>query len=255
MKPGYDMYIRSVRFSPDGKYLAIGAEDERIRIWDIEKRTVKILEGHHKGDIYSLDFSLDGRRLVSGGDASVCIWDTKDYSPVRMLNAQPESEDDAAAMSVAISPDGAFIAAGCVDALVRVWNIDTGELIDVLRGHQNSVHSVVFTRDGGGVMSGALDNTVRIWDLRGKTKEGIPCKVLAGHQDYVLSVDISRNGQWIVSGSRDRCVHFCDSAGVVQCWLQGHKESVLSTSLHSTDNLLATGSRDNLARIWRYKTV
>jgi glucose repression regulatory protein TUP1 len=70
-----------------------------------------------------------------------------------------------------------------VDALVRVWGVTTGTLVDVLRGHQNSVHSVVFTKDGGGIVSGALDNTIRCWDLRAKTKkDGIPCTVFAGHK-------------------------------------------------------------------------
>ncbi|KAJ6589326.1 WD40-repeat-containing domain protein [Mycena capillaripes] len=252
-----DLYIRSVRFSPDGRYLATGAEDERIRVWDIEKRTIRVVFGGHHQDIYSLDFSLDGRRLVSGsGDATVCIWDMSqmdDYQPMRTLTAQPESDapdDDAGVMAVAISPDGTLIAAGCVDALVRVWSVSSATLVDVLRGHQNSVHSVVFTKDGGGIVSGALDNTIRCWDLRGKTKkDGIPCTIFAGHKDYVLSVGISRDSQWIVSGSKDRGVHFWDANGVVQCMLQGHKNSVISTSLHPVGNLLATGSGDKLARI------
>ncbi|KAJ7161968.1 chromatin associated protein [Mycena crocata] len=286
-----DLYIRSVRFSPDGRYLATGAEDERIRIWDIEKRAIRVIFEGHSQDIYSLDFSLDGRRLVSGsGDATVRIWDMDvdggggGGGGARVLTAVTEhapdsaaragdgsgagADDDAGVMSVAISPDGALIAAGCVDALVRVWAVGSGALVEVLRGHQNSVHSVVFTRDGGGIVSGALDNSIRCWDMRGRgsgRKEGrdgrdgregpVPCTVFAGHKDYVLSVGLSRDAQWIVSGSKDRGVHFWDSNGVVQCMLQGHKNSVISTSLHPVGNLLATGSGDKLARIWSYNIV
>ncbi|KAJ7659332.1 chromatin associated protein [Mycena polygramma] len=294
-----DLYIRSVRFSPDGRYLATGAEDERIRVWDIESRTIRVLfEGHHQ-DIYSLDFARDGRRLVSGsGDATVRVWDMPPSlggagdpygdRPL-VLTATPESDapdDDAGVMAVAVSPDGGLIAAGCVDALVRVWSVPSSSssssstkleggsdrgggahLVEVLRGHQNSVHSVVFTRDGSGLVSGALDNTIRVWDLsyRGKGGAGagvgagkgggVPCTVFVGHKDYVLSVGISRDAQWIVSGSKDRGVHFWDANGVVQCMLQGHKNSVISTSLHPVGNLLATGSGDKLARIWNYNTV
>ncbi|KAJ7108486.1 WD40-repeat-containing domain protein, partial [Mycena epipterygia] len=97
-----DLYIRSVRFSPDGRYLATGA-DERIWIWDIvEKKQIRVIfEGHHQ-DIYSLEFSLDGRRLVSGSDdASVRIWDMDNYVAVRVLTTTPESDaphDDAGIM-------------------------------------------------------------------------------------------------------------------------------------------------------------
>ncbi|KAJ6457913.1 WD40-repeat-containing domain protein, partial [Mycena sanguinolenta] len=116
------------------------------------------------------------------------------------------------------------------------------QLIEVLRGHQDAVYSVVFTKDRGGIVSGSQDNTIRWWDLRAKTKEGIPCTVFTGHKHFVLSASISPDALWIVSGSRDRNVHFWDSNGVVQCMLQGHKRSVISTNLHPAGNLLATGS-------------
>jgi glucose repression regulatory protein TUP1 len=83
-----------VCFSPDGKLLATGAEDKQIRvihsssfsrtsakaeilqIWDIaRKKIVRVFDGHQQ-EIYSLDFSLDGRLIVSGsGDKTARIWD------------------------------------------------------------------------------------------------------------------------------------------------------------------------------------
>lgn len=93
-----DLYIRSICFSPDGKFLATGAEDRQIRvillpsffsqrgllliqflqIWDLKQRRIcHLLQGHMQ-EIYSLDFSRDGRFLVSGsGDKSARIWDVE----------------------------------------------------------------------------------------------------------------------------------------------------------------------------------
>ena len=69
-----DLYIRSVCFSPDGVYLATGAEDRIIRIWDIVNRKIKVKLSGHAQDIYSLDWTKDGKSIVSGsGDHTVKV--------------------------------------------------------------------------------------------------------------------------------------------------------------------------------------
>ncbi|KAJ1546206.1 general transcription repressor, partial [Nowakowskiella sp. JEL0078] len=71
-KSDKDNYVRSICFSPDGKYIAAGTEDRIIRIWDIAQRTVKFELMGHAEDIYGIDWSRDGRIIVSGsGDATV----------------------------------------------------------------------------------------------------------------------------------------------------------------------------------------
>lgn len=69
-----DLYIRSVCFSPDGVYLATGAEDRIIRVWDIAHGQIKMKLNGHDNDIYSLDWSRDGKFIVSGsGDRTVRV--------------------------------------------------------------------------------------------------------------------------------------------------------------------------------------
>ncbi|KAF8174635.1 WD40-repeat-containing domain protein [Mycena galopus ATCC 62051] len=258
-----DLYIRSVRFSPDGKFLATGAEDNRIRIWDIFKRAIVTVFDGHQQEIYSLDFSTDGRLIVSGsGDGTVRIWDMEggEDSSMRIFAAPEDqapsnspADTDTGVLSVAISPDGVLVAAGCVDAVVRIWSVGTGALMEQLRGHQNSVHSVVFTRDGHGIVSGSLDNTLKYWDLRGG--KPIQCTTnFLGRRNYVLSVAESHDSQWFVSGSKDRGIQFWDRSGVAHCRLEGHRSTVTSVNLGPTD-MLASGSGDCLARIWCYTSA
>jgi len=69
-----DLFIRTVCFSPDGKSLATGCEDRLIRIWDIASQKMKMSWKGHEQDIYSLDWSRDGRTIVSGsGDRTVKV--------------------------------------------------------------------------------------------------------------------------------------------------------------------------------------
>ena len=260
-----DLYIRSVCFSPDGKYLATGAEDKLIRIWDLTtKKILMTLQGHEQ-DIYSLDYFPAGDKLVSGsGDRTVRIWDLRTGQCSLTLSIED------GVTTVAVSPgDGKYIAAGSLDRTVRVWDSETGFLVERLdsenelsTGHKDSVYSVVFTRDGQGVISGSLDRSVKLWDLRGLNgqKSHATCEVTyTGHKDFVLSVATTQDDEYILSGSKDRGVLFWDTAsGNPLLMLQGHRNSVISVAvvngfpLGPDVGVFATGSGDCKARIWKY---
>ncbi|TIA96393.1 hypothetical protein E3P95_03305, partial [Wallemia ichthyophaga] len=272
-----DLYIRSVCFSPDSKFLATGAEDKQIRVWDIQKKKIKSLFTGHNQEIYSLDFSSDGKFIASGsGDKTARLWDvesntclhTFDIQDIIMCDTGPI---DSGVTSVAISPDNRMVAAGSLDTKVRVWDVKTGNQLERLTGHKDSVYSVAFSPDGKSLISGSLDRTLKIWDLSGttsainggnpppvkneingeKTGYAVCINTLVGHKDYVLSVAVSPDGKYIVSGSKDRGVQFWDpNTAQTQLMLQGHKNSVISIDLSARGQLLATGSGDYHARIW-----
>lgn len=94
---------------------------------------------------------------------------TKEFK-VLSIN-EPESVD-AGVTSVAISRDGRLVAAGSLDTVVRIWDVATGQLIERLNGHRDSVYSVAFTPDGMGLVSGSLDRTLKRWDVSPLLKSG-----------------------------------------------------------------------------------
>ncbi|KAL0094479.1 hypothetical protein F4703DRAFT_1020901 [Phycomyces blakesleeanus] len=261
-----DLYIRAVCFSPDGVYLATGAEDKQIRIWDIAKRRIRNILPGHEQDIYSLDFSRDGRIIVSGsGDRTARIWSMADGQCLHVLRIKDVDQKDPGITSVAVSPDSRLVAAGSLDKMVRVWDTHTGNLLEKLEGHKDSVYSVAFMPDGKTLVSGSLDKTLKLWQLgthegRGhgidRDRSKGPCKMtFSGHKDFVLSVACTPDGNWVVSGSKDRGVQFWDPrTGQTQFMLQGHKNSVISVAISPAGRpMFATGSGDNLARIWSYE--
>ncbi|KAG7008063.1 hypothetical protein G7Y79_00007g021880 [Physcia stellaris] len=254
-----DLYIRSVCFSPDGKYLATGAEDKQIRVWDIEARTIRHTFTGHEQDIYSLDFARNGKHIASGsGDRTVRVWDLD--SGREILNLVIED----GVTTVAMSPNGDFVAAGSLDKSVRVWDTRNGMLVErldgQLEGHKDSVYSVAFAPDGRSLVSGSLDKTIKMWELgsghgmmgNSGGRGGRCIRTFEGHKDFVLSVALTPDGKWVLSGSKDRGVQFWQPVtGDCHLMLQGHKNSVISVAPCPTGELFATGSGDMRARIWK----
>jgi len=95
----------------------------------------------------------------------VRIWGVDGTSKVLTINDHDPYA--AAVTSVAISPNGQYVAAGSFDAVVRIWDVSTGQLVERLRGHRDSIWSVAFTPDRKGLVSGSSDKTLKFWDLSG----------------------------------------------------------------------------------------
>ena len=137
------------------------------QIWDIAKKHIRNVFYGHQQEVYSLDFSLDGRLIVSGsGDKTVRIWDMiEGTSKLLTFDDGNSLINDHGVTSVAISPNGQFVAAGSLGNIVGIWDVNTAQLVERLRGHRDSVYSVAFTSDGKGLVSGSLDKTLKYWDV------------------------------------------------------------------------------------------
>jgi WD40 repeat protein len=72
---GHNNSVRSITFSPDGKYLASGSDDTTVKLWSVEsQKEIATLQGHRK-DVTSVAFSRDGNYLASGSkDSTIKLW-------------------------------------------------------------------------------------------------------------------------------------------------------------------------------------
>jgi WD40 repeat protein len=112
-----------------------------------------------------------------------------------------------AVSSVAFSPDGKRVVSGSGDHTVRLWDINTGSLLQTFKDHTNWVRSVAFSPDGKEVASGSDDNMVKLWN----TDTGALLQTLEGHLSTVSSVAFSPDGKRVVSSSGDNTVRLWDA--------------------------------------------
>jgi len=119
------------------------------------------------------------------------------------------SRNESRPLSVAFSPDDAFIATGCHSGIIDIWDLQTGSLVCALEGHTHWVNAVAFSPCGTMIASSSFDYTVRIWDV---SSHDCQC-VLKGHSDDVHGICWLGAGHKVVSGSRDGAVKVWDVVG------------------------------------------
>jgi len=243
--PGHTTAVKSVAFSPDGRWLASGSDDGMVRIWDLATGTPRHkLEGH-TGAVgwFAVAFSPDGKLLASGGlDGTIVLWDPLTGLRVRTLNGYFHGS------TIQFSSDGKLVAAGTADGGVRMWYTRNGEDARMLKGlHEGHVRCLAFRADGQRLATGGDDGKLVITDLASGT-------VLDSFKrdTRVIRVEFSADGETVAAA-------YGHPEPVARLWnlkdkdfvnLKGHTENVHTVSLRSDGRLAVTTAHDGSVRLW-----
>jgi len=282
---GFRPEIQSVKYSDDEKYV-IASFSKIIKIWDISSgKEVRTLSGH-KGVIYSLDISSNGKYIVSGSeDKTIALWNIGSGKNIRTLSGHK-----APVKIVSFSPDGKKIASGSDDATVKIWETETGFCSKTLKGHSNKINSLSFLPDGKSLITCSSDNTIKLWDIESGTEintfpinahriavtpdgvkfiasmgddsirifditSGKELKKYKGRKDYITSLSISADGKKILSSSYDYTVKIQDvETGTETMSLISYRRNIIDvvySAICSSDGKHAiNGKSDGSIILW-----
>ncbi|GAO13089.1 uncharacterized protein UV8b_03467 [Ustilaginoidea virens] len=138
--------------------------------------------------------------------------------------------------------DHNILATGSYDTTIKIWDIETGEVIRTLRGHTSTVRTLQF--DDSKLISGSFDKTIKIWNWQtGECLNTLQC-----HTEGVLSVHF--DGCTLASGSIDRTVKIFSFDNKQTFCLRGHTDWVNHVRIDSPSRTVFSASDDMTVKLW-----
>lgn len=259
--PGGDKPISTLAIAADGKILQ-GAGDGAVRTfnvvgqWELERTIGSIDDANTIADrALALAFSPNGESLAVGGGlpsrgGELKVFRTADGQLVKEFN-RPHNDT---VLSAGFSPDGKRLAAAGADRAVKIFNVETGEVIHTLAGHTAHVTGVGYSAGGKLLISSGADRVLKLWDA----ETGGPMRTMKGttyrigpYRREVTAVAFVGDSEQILAASGDGTVRlhrtssdndiltFADSAGYIY-----------SAAVSDDGRTVVAGGSDGVLRLW-----
>ncbi|MEM9807698.1 MAG: WD40 repeat domain-containing protein, partial [Cyanobacteria bacterium P01_D01_bin.56] len=168
---------------------------------------------------------------------------------------------------IVITPDGTKIVSASDDHTLKVWDLQTGNLLLTLTGHTGIVKAVAVAPNGSYLISGAWDHTLRVWDLQ----TGQETQQFHENTGVVTAIAIAPDGRRFVAAAGIGTESDSSDADRLKLWnvdngteitsLCGHTGPVDSVTITPDGQYVISGAgstlmqpSDETIRIWELET-
>ncbi|MBW8051387.1 MAG: hypothetical protein FVQ77_13810 [Cytophagales bacterium] len=207
--------IRTLTFSPDGKYLASGGDDKTIKIWSLEDTSESVtLSGQihpkhtthlhgktdakskaHKGWIFDLEYSPDGKFLASAsGDKSAVIWEAE--TGVLFMNFKKKHRNSISSLS--FSPDGKYLATTEIEGkYTKLRDVSSLNIVPVyqFKDEKDNAPPQIYVSNPPNIKNNRIIISRDLIDVRGTVidESGVRNLLINGRK-----VPVKKNGSFVI---------------------------------------------------------
>jgi WD40 repeat protein/serine/threonine protein kinase len=230
------------RFSPDGRFLAVAAQNRAVALVRLDSQEIVRLEAPQA--VVTLDFSPDGAWLAGGtSDGMLALWRVPAREPEKLLPAHHDR-----LWRVRFRPDGQRLASAGEDRRIRIFRFPSLESAETLElsGPEalGIVSALAYSPDGSRLASlHGLRASLAVWDPDAGRLLGL----YPGHQAFGSCLAFSPDGRWLASGSADQTVLLWNAADGSLGRVLQHPAYVTELAF-SPDGGLVTGCFDGSLR-------
>lgn len=228
-------------FSKDAALVAL-AVDKQIRIYSVANGDLISAQSTSGNGVYSVDFSPDGNRILSGDRSGNIIVSTVSSGQIEVLLNSGNGYYRAV-----FSPDGKRIASADQDGKIRIWDLASQRIEKTLTGHTGVVKLITFSPDGQRLATAGDDNTVRIWDWQSETELKQPIS-----SNSVERLAFTPDGKRLVTASYDGALILWDVAEMQEViTLQRNGRPPSCVTFSSSGLALAVSDESGVVRVWQ----
>ena len=239
-------FIKTASFAPNSQSILIVHQGQDFKtgmteVWNIQNKSASLVLNSPWVGLSK--FTHDGKKVISSSSSKVEILDifSGDTKTLTL------GKGNYFTSRFEISSDSKTIMTYTLDNLARLWDINSGRLKHILKGHTNTVNCGAFSYNDKYVATGSADHTVKIWN----TNFGSLWTDIRGHSTRVISARFSPDGTKIVTVSTDSITRIWDSQTCIPVnQLKGHTQRITGAKFNLDGNRIVTYAADSTARIW-----
>lgn len=259
---GHSDMLNSLDATQDGRWIATAGKDNEARLWKFndEKEQFElfaVFKGH-AGSVSAVALPRTHENgsqpkflLTASADLTVKKWLIPKKPAVLPIEIKTSEytrrahEKDINALD--ISPNDEFFATASYDKTGKVWDLDTGETVGVLKGHKRGLWDIKFSLYDKSLATASGDKTIKQWSL-----QDFNCiRTFEGHTNAVQRVQYLNREKQLISTGADGLIKIWDSkTGDCLKTLDQHANRIWALITRGNGDKFVTADADGVFQFW-----